>query len=137
MTGLGRSALACLLLVGVAAASASVAAEKRPPITAAEAKEHVGKRVTVCGHVAGIAQFLARSGKSYLLYIDAPAPNHAFTVIIPGTVQDNPFTMGGDPLKRYTNKDLCVTGNVKEKNGAVFMQPNHPAEIKVTEPAGK
>src|SRR5262245_57928799 len=53
-------------------------------INPAGAKNHIGKRQTVCGVVVS-ASYAARSpGRPTFLYLDEPYPGRAFTAVIQG-----------------------------------------------------
>jgi micrococcal nuclease len=77
-------------------------------ISAAQARNHVGERATVCGNVAS-AHYAARSrGNPTLINLDKPYPNQIFTVLIWGS--DRPKF--GDPEEKYGSKHICVTGTI-------------------------
>lgn len=105
-------------------------AEKKT-ITAAEARDHVGQNVTVCGKVAQIQKGLSRAGRNWLLHIDKPAPP-IFTVIMNGNTFDNPFS---DADRRFAGKEVCVTGHVRDRDGAVHMLVSAPPQIRIVKPA--
>lgn len=53
-------------------------------LTAAQAKDHIGERATVCGVVAS-ANYAQRSKNTpTFLNLDKPYPEHVFTVVIWG-----------------------------------------------------
>ena len=117
------------LLLALTAWLAGPAAEKKT-VTAAEARANIGQDVTVCGKVVQIQKGISRSGRSWLLHIDKPAPP-IFTVIMNGSTVDNPFF---DADRRYVNKDICVTGHVRENNGLVHMLLTAPTHIRIVKP---
>jgi hypothetical protein len=82
-------------------------------ISAAEAKNHVGERGTVCGEVAS-THYAARSrGNPTFINLDKPYPNQIFTVLIWGS--DRPKF--GDPQEEYRSKRICVTGKISDYKG--------------------
>jgi hypothetical protein len=77
-------------------------------LTAAEAKNHLGEKATVCGHVAS-ARFAEKShGRPTFLYLDAAYPKQIFTIVIWGT--DRPKF--GTPERTYRDKNVCATGTI-------------------------
>lgn len=118
------------LLLGLAL-TASLAAPAAPSdkkvITAAEAKDHIGREVTVCGKVVAVQKSGSRGRTSWLLHIDKTPPP-VFTVIANAAAIDNPFF---DADKRYANKDVCVSGYVRDHDGLVHMLLTAPPQIKI------
>lgn len=110
------------------AGSAALAEQKT--VTAAEAKDHIGRDVTVCGKVVQIQKGISRAGRNWLLYFDKPAPP-IFTVIVNGNTFDNPFF---DADRRYPNTDVCVTGHVRDRDGMVHMLVTAPSKIRIVKP---
>jgi len=110
--------------------AAPAAASDKPIVTAAAARDHIGRDVTVCGKVVQIQKGISRAGRSWLLYIDKPAPP-IFTVIMNGNTFDNPFF---DADKRYAGKDVCVTGHVRDRDGMVHMLLTAPPHIRIVKP---
>jgi hypothetical protein len=74
-------------------------------ITAAEAKNHVGERATVCGNVVSTHYAARTKGNPTFLNLDEPYPRQLFTILIWGS--DRPKF--GDPEAKYGNKKVCVT----------------------------
>ena len=96
-------------------------------ISAAEAKNHVGEKTTVCGDVAS-AHYAARSrGNPTFINLDQPYPNQIFTVLIWGS--DRPKF--GDPEEAYRSKHICVTGKVSDYKGVPEIIAYEPSQIKV------
>lgn len=119
-----------LLLALTAWLAWPAAAAEKKTVTAAEARDHIGQDVTVCGKVVQIQKGISRSGRSWLLHVDKPAPP-IFTVIMNGSTIDNPFF---DADRRYPGKDVCVTGHVRERNGMVHMLLTAPTQIRIVKP---
>ncbi|SRR6266496_4161448 len=96
-------------------------------ISAAEAKNHVGEKATVCGEVAS-THYAARSrGNPTFINLDKPYPNQIFTVLIWGS--DRPKF--GDPEEAYRSKRICVTGKISDYKGVPEIVADEPSEIKV------
>ena len=96
-------------------------------ISAAEAKNHIGERATVCGEVAGV-HYAARSrGNPTFINLDKPYPNQIFTVLIWGS--DRPKF--GDPEEAYRSKHICVTGKMSDYKGVPEIVAYEPSQIKV------
>lgn len=51
-------------------------------ITAAEAKDHIGDRATVCGKVASTHYAKSSKGEPTFLNLDKPYPKEIFTILI-------------------------------------------------------
>lgn len=82
-------------------------------ISAADAKNHIGEKATVCGRVAS-THFAANSrGKPTFINLDEPYPNQIFTVVIWGSDRSN----FGDPESAYRNKHICVSGVIESYRG--------------------
>jgi len=78
-------------------------------LTAAQAKDHVGERATVCGTVAS-AKFAEKTkGSPTFLDFEKPFPRQLFTAVIWG--DDRPKF--GQPEVEYQGKKICVTGEIK------------------------
>ena len=96
-------------------------------ISAAEAKNHVGERATVCGEVASM-RYAARSrGNPTFINLDKPYPNQIFTVLIWGS--DRPKF--GDPEEAYRSKHICVTGKMSDYKGVPEIVAYEPSQINV------
>jgi hypothetical protein len=54
-------------------------------ITAAEAKDHIGDRATVCGKVASTHYAKSSKGEPTFLNLDEPYPKEVFTILIWGS----------------------------------------------------
>ena len=106
---------------------AAYVAQAQKPLTAAEAKEHIGQTATVCGDVAS-THYAARSrGNPTFINLDKPYPNQIFTVLIWGS--DRPKF--GDPEETYRSKHICVTGKISDYKGAPEIVAYAPSQIKI------
>lgn len=105
----------------------SALAEAQKSISAAEGKDHIGDRITVCGQVAS-THFADRSkGQPTFINLDKPYPNQIFTVLIWGS--DRPKF--GTPEQIYDGKHVCVTGKISVYRGVPEIITNDPSQISV------
>ena len=96
-------------------------------LTAAEAKNHIGERATVCGNVVS-THYAARSkGNPTFLNLDESYPRQVFTILIWGI--DRPKF--GDPEAKYGNKRVCVTGLIKDYRGVPEVVASQPGQIEI------
>ncbi len=94
-------------------------------ISAAEAKNHIGETMSVCGEVAS-AHFAARSrGNPTFLNLDKPYPDQIFTVLIWG----NDRHKFGNPEQIYRDKNICTTGRITEYRGVPEIVATEPSQI--------
>ena len=117
-----RFILAALVL------SKSTAAGADAPIKAVEAKDHVGKRVTVCGKVVEVQKAIYKAGRSWVLNVDAPAPRPPLSLYVPGNSIDNYFWNAD---KKYANQQVCATGFIRDREGLIYMQILQPSDLKI------
>jgi hypothetical protein len=73
-------------------------------ITAAEAKNHIGDRVTVCGKVASTHYAKNSKGEPTFLNLDEPYPKEIFTILIWGSDR----VKFGTPESEYKALQVCV-----------------------------
>jgi micrococcal nuclease len=118
----------CLLAL-LLASSAALASES---LTTAEARNHIGETATVCGHVAGAHYAASSNRQPTFLNLDKPYPNAPFTVVIWGTDREK----FGMPETAYRDRDICVTGQIKEYRGAPEIMTSDPKQIR-TQGEGK
>jgi micrococcal nuclease len=97
------------------------------PISAAEAKNHVGERATVCGVVASTHYAAMSRGNPTFINLDKPYPDQIFTVLIWGS--DRPKF--GDPEERYRNKRICATGEIADYKGVPEIVAYEASQIKI------
>lgn len=112
------------LLMGV---SFAVHAAQSGRITAAHARDHIGKRATVCGRVVS-TRFADRSrGQPTFLDFDKPYRNQIFAIVIWG----NQHARFGSPENRYRDKKICVTGNITEYRAVPEVIVSNPVQIQI------
>lgn len=96
-------------------------------LSAAEAKNHVGEKATVCGKVVS-AQFAKDSkGQPTFLNLDQPYPNHIFTIVVWGSDR----VKFGAIEEKYRVKDVCVTGKIITYQGKPEIALDDPSQIQL------
>lgn len=96
-------------------------------ISAAEAKNHIGEKVTVCGKVVSARFAKDSKGQPTFLNLDEPYPNHIFTIVIWGSNRDK----FGNVEAKYRIKDVCVTGKIASYQGKPEIDVNDPSQIEI------
>jgi hypothetical protein len=96
-------------------------------ITAGEAKNHVGEKITVCGKVVGIHFVSSGKGQPTFIHFDEQYPNQIFTVVIWGA--DRPKF--GRPEETYLDKDVCVTGKITIYLRIPEIVATNPSQIRL------
>ncbi len=96
-------------------------------ISAAEAKNHVGERATVCGEVVSTHNAPRSRGNPTFINLDKPYPNQIFTVLIWGS--DRPKF--GNPEEKYGSKHICVTGMITEYRGMPEVAAYDPSQVRI------
>jgi len=83
-------------------------------ITPADAKNHIDRRMMVCGVVASASYNARSSGRPTFLSLDEPYPRRSFMAVIWGDDREK-FEMPEISLKE---KRVCVSGLIEEYQGA-------------------
>src|SRR5262245_2043325 len=109
MKGQKKNLLIGCLLFLLLSLSLPARAVQNKRLAAAQAKDHVGKRATVCGTVASTHYAEKAKGTSTFLNFEKPFPHQLFTVVIWGTGRPK----FGKPEVSYKGKKVCVTGEIK------------------------
>lgn len=104
---------------------ASTAVHAQSSISAEQAREHVGQKMTVCGNVASTHYASTSRGNPTFINLDKPYPNQVFTVLIWGS--DRPRF--GEPEQSYRNKGICVTGQISDYKGVPEIVASSPSQI--------
>jgi micrococcal nuclease len=97
------------------------------PLSAAEAKNHIREKATVCGEVASTHYAERTKGSPTFINLDKPYPNQVFTIVIWGT--DRPKF--GSPDRAYAGKQICATGVIKDFRGVPEIVAYEPSQITV------
>jgi len=114
---------ACALVAGLAIAGGAI-----PTVTAREAAEHVGERVTVCGKVATVTFAERVRGRPTFINLDKPYPNQIFTAVIWGEDRGKFAT---PPEIAFQEKRICVTGTVKLYRRRPEIIVRDPSQIRL------
>lgn len=101
-----RSQLLLLSVFGLALLPVSAQS-----ISAADAKSHVGQKVTVCGRVANERTATSSKGEPTFINLDAPYPHQIFTLVIWG---EDMLAVGKLPEQ---GSRVCATGLIEEYRG--------------------
>ena len=90
-----------------------------PEITIAEAKDHVGEKVTICGEIKETFYNVKAKGEPTMLNFGAPYPNQTFACLI---WKDDLVNFDYKPAAYLKGKQVCVTGIVKMYKGKPEME---------------
>lgn len=96
-------------------------------LSAAEAKDHVGEKATVCGKVVSTRWAESSRGSPTFLNFDRPYPNQVFTLVIWG----NDRSKFDNPETTYRGKRVCVTGKISAFKGVPEVVASDPAQIQM------
>lgn len=96
------------------------------PLTAAEAKSHIGDHATVCGLVKSARWASNSNRRPTFLNLDEAYPKQAFTVVI---FEENRGKFAPAPEEQFKNKRICVTGRIEEFRGTPEIVVTAPAQI--------
>jgi hypothetical protein len=103
-----------LLIIATIVLSVSVNGFSQAAIPAAAAGNNIGKTVTVCDKVFGGRYLESANGTPTLINMGAAYPNNPFTFVIMG---DDRKKFSYKPEEYLLNKEVCVTGEIKEYKG--------------------
>jgi DNA/RNA endonuclease YhcR with UshA esterase domain len=95
-----------LFLFICVAISFPVRAQEIPKISPDQAKDFIGKTVTVCGDVAGT--YVSKTGTNFLSF-GAENPNQVFQAVI---YEDIAKKFSEAPATAFKGKKVCITGVV-------------------------
>ena len=110
----------CLLVIS------SLHAQTRK-LTAAEAKDHVGDRATVCGKVVTTHYAKSSKGEPTFLNLDEPYPREVFTILIWGSDREK----FGSPEIEYKGLRVCVTGKITSYRGVPEINATERGQIEI------
>ncbi len=96
-------------------------------MSAADAKNHVGAKATVCGTVASARYAESSKGQPTFLNLDESYPHEIFIILIWGS--DRPKF--GSPDVKYANAKVCVTGMIASYRGVPEIVVNDPTELTI------
>jgi len=106
-------------------ANATSATTSAECVSAVDAKNHVGKQVSVCGKVESATYAARTKGKPTFLNLDRAYPNQIFTVV----VWDTDRSKFGSPENDFRGKSIRVTGKVEMFRGSAEIVVNNPSQI--------
>ena len=101
--------LLCLALLLTAAGAFS-----QSSVPAKDAAKHTGEKITVCDKVFGARFFENGKDQPTLVNMGDAYPNNPFTFVIYG---EDRKKFSWKPEEYLINKDVCVTGEVKDYRG--------------------
>jgi len=113
-----------LLLVSIATLSNS---QDISTMTPEQAKDFIGKKVTVCGEVKGTH---VTKGKVNFLRFGSDYPNQVFSVII---YANDAIKFKETPANVYAGKTICVTGVINLYEGKPEMEIDTESQVKIQE----
>ena len=96
-------------------------------LTAAEAKDHVGDRATVCGKVVSTHYAKSSKAEPTFLNLDEPYPKEIFTILIWGSDREK----FGSPEIEYKGLRVCVTGKITTHRGVPEINATERAQLEV------
>jgi len=100
-----RTALFVLLIL------AGFASAKGQSVSAADARNHIGEKATVCGKVASERTATRSRGEPTFINLDAPYPQQVFTILI---WEENRQNVGTLPQE---GSRVCATGTIQDYRG--------------------
>jgi hypothetical protein len=123
-------ALGCLPIASAQNDQSSAASAPAPQVTPADAKNHVGQTVTVCGKVVDtqVNKYgIGGRGKPVLFFIDQPDATAQFYFVAFGTKEGGP----DEAIAAYNGKNVCVTGKVATASGRPYIGVPDRSAVKV------
>jgi hypothetical protein len=103
-----------VLLLSSAIASAMAQPMLGARISAAEAKNHLGENLTVCGRIASEKTVLSAEGQPTLVDLDVAYPDQIFTVLIWG---DDRWRNYKGHLFPRVEQYVCASGVIQDYGG--------------------
>ncbi len=122
----------CMAGLSLLAHAQSATPPPTPPriIAAADAKNHAGETVTVCGKVVDtkIGRYgIPNHGKPVNFDIDQPEPNSVFFFVTFGSQSEGPQ----EAIAAYKGKSVCVTGKVTVAANMPYIMAADRSKIKI------
>jgi hypothetical protein len=116
-----------ILALSVITLLLSGAALGQSTLSAAEAKNHIGQKATVCGKVAGTYYGARSLNDPTFINLDKPHSTQVFKVVIWGTERSK----FGNPEIDYQGKRICVTGEIAEFKRIPQIVATNPSQIRI------
>jgi micrococcal nuclease len=95
-------------------------------ITIAEAKDHVGDKVTICAEIMETYSNTKAKGEPTMLNFGAPYPKQSFSCII---WKDDLVNFKYNPAAYLKGKQVCITGIIKMYKGKPEMEVHGQDQI--------
>ncbi|HMB69172.1 MAG TPA: hypothetical protein VKU85_07660 [bacterium] len=124
-----RSVVVVVVVAFVANVLPAAALAEPPRVPDSDAHRHVGKVVTVCGHVEDTAWMERVRGRPTFLNLGGTYPQHTFTVVIWDDVRGRFETA---PHVKFAGADICVTGLVETYKGKPQIIVRDPDKLTIT-----
>jgi hypothetical protein len=124
------SALAVAQSASSAPSTPSTPSPAPPRVTPADAKNHRGETVTVCGKVVDTKTSkygIGGHGKPVIFDIDQPEPNPVFYFVTFGTQPAGPQ----EAVAAYQGKSVCVTGKITVAATTPYIMADDRSKIKL------
>ena len=96
------------------------------PLTAADAKAHVGEQATVCGIVRSARWASNSNRRPTFLNLDEAYPKQLFTVVI---FEENRGKFTPPPETQFDKKRICVSGKIEDFRGTPEIVVRAPSQI--------
>ncbi|MFZ0796627.1 MAG: hypothetical protein WCA13_00460 [Terriglobales bacterium] len=127
-----RTLSVMMCMAGMSLLAHAQNAAPTPPriIPAAEAKNHPGETVTICGKVVDtkIDKYgIPGHGKPVNFDIDQPEPNPVFFFVSFGTQEGGP----AEVIAAYKGKRVCVTGKITIASNQPYIMAADRSQIKI------
>ena len=119
--------LRCLAMLAICFLTVPCVPAQTKRITAAEAKDHIGDRATVCGKVASTHYAKNSKGEPTFLNLDEPYPKEIFTILIWGSDRGK----FGTPESEYKSLQVCVTGKITSYRGVPEIVASEHGQIEI------
>ena len=119
--------LRCLAMLAICFLTVPCVHAQTKRITAAEAKDHIGDRATVCGKVASTHYAKSSRGEPTFLNLDEPYPKEIFTILIWGSDRGK----FGTPESEYKSLQVCVTGKITSYRGVPEIVASEHGQIEI------
>ena len=96
------------------------------PLSAADAKAHVGEQATVCGVVKSARWASNSNRRPTFLNLDEAYPRQLFTVVI---FEENRGKFTPPPETQFDKKRICVSGKIEDFRGTPEIIVSAPSQI--------
>lgn len=115
-----RSLLSFVLVLTIGAATG------QSVVPAKDAAKHIGEKVTICDKVYGGRFFENSKDQPTLINMGDAYPNNPFTFVVYG---EDRKKFAWKPEEYLINKDVCVTGEVKDYRGKPQIVVSDTAQV--------